>query len=858
MLYGARLFSGTANRPLAEGISRYMGVPLINADVRTFRDGEMFVQINENVRGADVFVIQPACPPVNDNLMELLIMIDALKRASVNNVTVVMPYYGYARQDRKVQPRVPITAKLVADLLTTSGAARLLTIDLHVGQIQGFFNIPVDNLFATPVIYKYIKAKNLKNLVVVAPDAGGDSVYVGANGVFSDMALTGFSDSWGWSKLTMDNSDASLSLNSAGVYTLNVAMREDGLRIDRLLLVTDTNYIPTGMGPEAATSTIVTNTIPATTTSHVVQYEYDDLYRLTEADYSGTISATYRYQYDVVGNMKAYTETVSTGSGQTLETDTTRVTRYFDDANRLMTATDFNLGSTSYTYDNNGNLTLIVPPDGEERQHYAFNQRNLMVSHSLSTDGTNLQTQATFGYDGSGNRLQQVDYTSGSAVTTRNANNIQGLAQVLIADDGTTQTANLFGFDLIHQQNIQQNDLLYLLADGLGSVRQELSNDMVEATTSYDPYGNLLSQTGKSDTQYGYTGEQHDRATGLLYLRARYYNPAQHTFMGRDPWRGNVSKPQSMNGWSYVEGNPANLIDPTGKTSYRAAFCSSFRSKLHYAECVRNVYGLEPKVRESIDYTFKFRGDSECWYGPVPYRGKGYLEGRSSIYTLFLGTTRGEEVVYDFATMERQNFEYVGGAAQDGIATSVGQYAGTIGTFFGRSGSFRSLGWGDITNEYKGAFISVSVGAGVGPLGVEIGPSAGAGGTLFFSPTDLSMYGQAVYFSGGGAVDPVPGLDFAGSITNYTPVGSVTSYKTMGPFKAPYGGGTYVEYAQIQKDITMGVNSPWQSSVPIAGGQDMDFSSIQKTIRDLALSKVISGEVYIFNQIYWHSFEIKG
>jgi ribose-phosphate pyrophosphokinase len=168
-----RLFSGNANPSLAKGISDFLGVPLINADVRNFRDGEVFVQINENVRGADVFVIQPTCPPVNDNLMELLIMIDALKRASAKGITAVMPYYGYARQDRKVQPRVPITAKLVADLLTISGAARILTVDLHVGQIQGFFNIPVDNLFATPVIYEYIKSKELPDIVIVAPDSGG-------------------------------------------------------------------------------------------------------------------------------------------------------------------------------------------------------------------------------------------------------------------------------------------------------------------------------------------------------------------------------------------------------------------------------------------------------------------------------------------------------------------------------------------------------------------------------------------------------------------------------------------------------------------------------------------------------------
>ncbi len=168
-----KLFSGNANLPLAKGISNYLDVPLINADVQTFRDGEVFVQINENVRACDVFVIQPTSPPVNNNLMELLVMIDALKRASAHEINVVIPYYGYARQDRKVQPRVPITAKLVADLLTTGGATRILTLDLHVGQIQGFFNIPVDNLFATPVLYNYLKNKELEDLVIVSPDAGG-------------------------------------------------------------------------------------------------------------------------------------------------------------------------------------------------------------------------------------------------------------------------------------------------------------------------------------------------------------------------------------------------------------------------------------------------------------------------------------------------------------------------------------------------------------------------------------------------------------------------------------------------------------------------------------------------------------
>ncbi len=173
MAYELKLITGNANRPLAEEIAQDLRVPLADAEVSRFSDGEVFVQINENVRGADVFVIQPTCPPVNDNLMELLVMIDALKRASARRITAVLSYYGYGRQDRKAQSRVPITAKLVADLLTAAGTHRLLALDLHAGQIQGFFDIPVDHLFAAPVIIDYLGKKDLTDPVVVAPDAGG-------------------------------------------------------------------------------------------------------------------------------------------------------------------------------------------------------------------------------------------------------------------------------------------------------------------------------------------------------------------------------------------------------------------------------------------------------------------------------------------------------------------------------------------------------------------------------------------------------------------------------------------------------------------------------------------------------------
>jgi len=174
MAYELKLFSGNANRPLAEEIAQHLHMRLGDADVSRFSDGEVYVQINENVRGQDVFVIQPTCPPVNDHLMELLVMMDALKRASARRITAVLPYYGYGRQDRKVMPRVPITAKLVADLITTAGCQRVLAVDLHAGQIQGFFDIPVDHLFAAPpVIVDYLVKKDLKDPVLVSPDAGG-------------------------------------------------------------------------------------------------------------------------------------------------------------------------------------------------------------------------------------------------------------------------------------------------------------------------------------------------------------------------------------------------------------------------------------------------------------------------------------------------------------------------------------------------------------------------------------------------------------------------------------------------------------------------------------------------------------
>lgn len=170
---GYKIFSGTANIEFSKMVAKYLGIPLSEASIKRFSDGEISVQIGESVRGKDVFVIQPTCAPANINLMELLILTDALKRSSASSITAVVPYFGYARQDRKAAPRVPITAKLVANMMQTAGIDRVVTMDLHAGQIQGFFDIPVDNLYGTMVFTDYVKSKNLPNPIVASPDVGG-------------------------------------------------------------------------------------------------------------------------------------------------------------------------------------------------------------------------------------------------------------------------------------------------------------------------------------------------------------------------------------------------------------------------------------------------------------------------------------------------------------------------------------------------------------------------------------------------------------------------------------------------------------------------------------------------------------
>jgi len=292
----------------------------------------------------------------------------------------------------------------------------------------------------------------------------------------------------------------------------------------------------------------------------VITYNYDPLYRLTGASHTGGITAAYSYAYDAVGNMTAYTET--TGA------ETSSVNRAFDGANRLLVSTDSALGTTSFYYDGNGNLVEIMPPgaDGQNPAgtlRYGYNQRNLLITNTLYISGTGWVEQAIFTYDGEDNRVRQVDITGSQPVTTTYTNDNSGLSQVLAASTGVTTTHYLIGLDLISQDNGVETRIL--LADGLGSARTELVGNDIQTVTTYEPYGKLLARTGASGTVYGYTGEQYDSATSLVYLRARYYNPNLKVFMSRDPWGGISTQPATQYPYSYVGNNPVNRTDPGGQ-----------------------------------------------------------------------------------------------------------------------------------------------------------------------------------------------------------------------------------------------------------------------------------------------------
>jgi RHS repeat-associated protein len=425
------------------------------------------------------------------------------------------------------------------------------------------------------------------------------------------------------------------------------------------------------------------------------------------------------------------------------------------------------IGTTSYLYDDNGNLTLQIPPNGSSWLHYAFNQRNLMISHTLSISGTSPQLQAAYSYDGSSNRVQQVDHTGTTPITTTYTNDIVGLAQVLVADDGTAQTHLLFGLDLISQDD--GNATRYLLADGLGSVRVEMVDDAVATATTYEPFGNVLQQAGSRGTVYGFTGEQYDTSTEQLYLRARYYNPTLHAFMGKDPWSGNFVNPQSMNGWSYVNNNPVNLMDPTGNIPFRAEYCKTSKAFYEYRDCVSGEYGLIWDIQIEVA-PFDYQGEPGCWYGPVPYRTRGYTEGTAFTYAILGGYTNGDETVYDFATMERQAFRYHGGGLFAEVGGGVTQYAGVVHGFRSWKPTATEIGATSrrIVEDYKGWFKFDYTGG--GPPTEILGVTGGK--MNFEGRPDTSVYGSATYASLG--IGLSTGYDRGEGFTFYRPLGHYT------------------------------------------------------------------------------------
>jgi RHS repeat-associated protein len=357
--------------------------------------------------------------------------------------------------------------------------------------------------------------------------------------------------------------------------------------------------------------------------------------------------------------------------------------------------------------------------------------------------------------------VQQVDRTGATPLTITYTNDVAGLTQVLVADDGAEQVYNLFGLDLIGQD--EGNQTRTLLADGLGSARMEMVEGDVASVTTYGPYGNLLTQMGNDEpiagTDYGYTGEQHDASTGLLYLRARYYNPSLRSFMGRDPWSGNGGQPQSMNGWSYVENSPTNLIDPTGMFSNSAFdayffpdFCREVPDKVTYVLCVAKsfsvdtdvgklflYYHLDTSLNEEFDDAMDdVQGKKGCFWGPIPYRAPGYSEGFGAGVSFGISKAAGNEIVYDFAKFQRSEFSY----KSDGL----------YDTFFGMTGPTMSISkvegftsWKEsIADDYGGWTASVSRGFGLNYY-LEFYISYNFVSSI--SLADLNVRGESLYLS---------------------------------------------------------------------------------------------------------------
>ena len=393
----------------------------------------------------------------------------------------------------------------------------------------------------------------------MAPDGRGDSVHVGLDGEVVETAdnLTGFApNEWDWSRLTLDSGNATLDLSSSGAYTLGLFMREDGIRVDKLLLITDTNYIPTGSGPGESQQQVVTGTTSITPVVQVVTMAYDPLYRLQEADYSGLYTATFQYEYDALGNRLAYTKSLTT----------TEVTTYtYNAANQLMTAKlDSSSDTWHYVYDGNGNQVRqvpngLTPANGETR--YTFNQMNRLIQVE-SHNGSNYVIQAQVRYDGDGGRLQAVAYVGGTAITTTFTLDRLNGNLPLVTQNGIEVTHLLYGLFGLGQY--QDDAWLYYLSDGQRTVRQ-LIKETGEITLfrTYDPFGGLLAIEGAGTSLFGFAGAL-EGAGGLLYVNGRYYDPATGRFLSPTNNFDPMHPSRGLNGYlaSLLMANPGALLFP--------------------------------------------------------------------------------------------------------------------------------------------------------------------------------------------------------------------------------------------------------------------------------------------------------
>jgi len=470
-----------------------------------------------------------------------------------------------------------------------------------------------------------------------------------------------------------------------------------------------------------------------------ITYTYDDLYRLEAADYASAGSAQastgdfYRYAYDAVGNRL---------SQESLLNGVSLATAYnYDAANRLTGVSTGStiydpLGAITYDWDSNGNLLS----DGVNT--YTYDAANRLATFNGSS------SSVSYSYNGLNDRLQE---TVNGSTTTFTMDLNTGLTQAL--SDGTyTYT---YGLGRIAQYDTTAE---YFLGDALGSVRQLTdAQGQITLAKAYNPYGEVTQSAGAGQSSYGYTNEYQDSYIKLIYLRSRYLSPETGRFQTRDTWQGDYNRPLSLNRWNYVEANPVNLTDPSGRFP---EWCKTMGDRLQYENCVRRYYGLSaPRDYQTMPHA---QGQPGCWSGPVAYKAPGYLEGLSGGVSFGVSLNLGKELVFDFATMEKGLFNYF----TTGLTLEAG---GSAMEYHGIVFNFNNVNM--IEEKYNGSFYFGSAGANTGFPGINLG----VGVTGFYS-FDQELWGLSEYYSVGAGISLIPGVSVSGGVGKSTWNGYKISY----------------------------------------------------------------------------------